>query len=389
MAAFNGQLRSNEIFSALYNMIISQQVFADNIQKHQTLVDKAKEEAGLFGDQKLYYSADVLGSNPWGVDASHPKGGVMDVEAGNLLSLDRPEPPEVQALVIDTFRQVRLTTDEYMSKRAWGTESAFANFTSVMIGMIDIAKKIYEGTLYNVFIGTTVSADAKQNISIDLDAGVDADVDESALDLAKLEAMNIAQGLANLFVKMGDYSRDFNDYHHMRSYAGENIKVVWNAKYINKIRKVDLPTIFHKDGLVDKFDEDVLPERYFGRAVTEADIGANKIIGADGAYDSTKGTLHAARELVYNDVHYFPGEELATSGTYVAVVGGLDAKDVYIEDADVICKVLVKLPPLLSAFSVGTSFFNPRSLTTNRYLTWGHSTLEYLKNYPFITVKAA
>ena len=60
MAAFNGQLRSNEIFSALYNMIISQQVFADNIQKHQTLVDKAKEEAGLYGDQKLYYSADVL-----------------------------------------------------------------------------------------------------------------------------------------------------------------------------------------------------------------------------------------------------------------------------------------------------------------------------------------
>ena len=67
----------------------------------------------------------------------------------------------------------------------------------------------------------------------------------------------------------------------------------------------------------------------------------------------------------------------------------MPGKDVYIEDADVICKVLVKLPPLLSAFSVGTSFFNPRSLTTNRYLTWGHSTLEYLKNYPFITVKAA
>lgn len=108
MGAFNGQLRSNEIFSALYNMIISQQVFADNIQKHQTLVDKAKEEAGLYGDTKLYYSADVIGSNPWGNDA----------EAGNLLSLDRPDAPEVQALVIDTFRQVRLTTDEYLSKRA-------------------------------------------------------------------------------------------------------------------------------------------------------------------------------------------------------------------------------------------------------------------------------
>ena len=377
MAAFNGSLRSNEIFSALYNMIISQQVFADNIQKHQTLVDKAKEEAGLFGDQKLYYSADVIGSNPWGATESLPKGGYMDAEAGNLLSLDRPSAPEVQALVIDTFRQVRLTTDEYMSKRAWGTESAFANFTSVMIGMIDIAKKIYEGTLYNVFIGTAKSAESAQNITIELDAGVDANVDESALDLAKLEAMNIAKGLADLFVKMGDYSRDFNDYHHMRSYAGENIKVIWNADYVNKIRKVDLPTIFHKDGLVDKFDEDVLPAKYFGNK------NAAKVLAAN---NTVAGKYRAAVEKVFGTgadaVHCFPGEVIPTGVD-------IEAGEGYEVDPDVICKVLVKLPPLLSAFSVGTSFFNPRSLTTNRYLTWGHSTLEYLKNYPFITVKKA
>ena len=59
-----------------------------------------------------------------------------------------------------------------------------------------------------------------------------------------------------------------------------------------------------------------------------------------------------------------------------------------IEDADIICKVLVKLPPYMSAFEVGTSFFNPKSLTENHYLTFGHNTIEYLKNYPFITVKA-
>lgn len=389
MATFNGQLRSNEIFGALYNMIISQRVFADNIQKHQTLVDEAKEEAGLYGDQKLYYSADVIGSHPWGATESLPKGGFQDAEAANLLLTDRPAAPEVQALVIDTFRQVRLTTDEYMSKRAWATESAFADFTSVMIGMIDTAKKIYEGTLYNVFIGTTESSSAAQNITVDLDAGVDANVEESALDLAKLEAMNIARRLADLFVEMGDYSRNFNDYGHMRSYAGENIKVIWNSKFVNKIRKVDLPTIFHKDGLVDKFSETVLPAKYFGRAIVASDIGEGKVIGADGAYDSTKGTLRAAKEFDYNNVHYFPGEALATSGTYVAVVGGLEASQVYLEESDIICKVLVKLPPMLSAFSVGTSFFNARALLTNRYLTWGHSSLEYLKNYPFITVKAA
>jgi hypothetical protein len=41
----------------------------------------------------------------------------------------------------------------------------------------------------------------------------------------------------------------------------------------------------------------------------------------------------------------------------------------------------------MSAFEVGTSFFNARSLTTNHYLTFGHNTLERLVDKPFITVK--
>ena len=76
------------------------------------------------------------------------------------------------------------------------------------------------------------------------------------------------------------------------------------------------------------------------------------------------------------------------SMVFTLVVGGLEASMVYIEDADIICKVLVKLPPYMSAFEVGTSFFNPKSLTENHYLTFGHNTIEYLENYPFITVKS-
>ena len=60
----------------------------------------------------------------------------------------------------------------------------------------------------------------------------------------------------------------------------------------------------------------------------------------------------------------------------------------YIEDDDKICVVMHKRSvPYMSAFEVGTSFFNPKSLTENHYLTFGHNTLEYLKNYPFIVVK--
>lgn len=354
MATFNGQLRSNEIFSALYNMIISQEVFADNLGAHQTLVDKARVDGSLYGDTKLYYSTDVLKSVPWGKDA----------EAANLLALHRPEAPKCQAIHLDQFRQICLTVDNYLSKRAWSTEGAFSSFNSVMLGWMRETKRVYDGTTYNVFLGTTTSPKATENRTIAVKGLTDA----------KEEAMLIAQGLADLFVEMGVYSRDFNDNGFLRSYAEEGIKVIWNSKYVNKIRKVDLPTIFHKDGLIDKFEEDILPANYFG-VKNASNVTAAQNTG------NYRSVLEKDYTVSGNTVHVFPGDVIPAG---VAIAAG----EGYAVDADVICKVLVKLPPYMSAFEVGTSFFNPKSLTENHYLTFGHNTIEYLENYPFITVKA-
>ena len=354
MANFTGQLRSNEIFSALYNMIISQEVFANNLGKHQTLVDQARVDGGLFGDTKLFYSTDVLKSVPWGNDA----------EAANLLALHRPEAPKCQAIVLDVFRQICLTVDNYLSKRAWADEGAFSSFNAVMLGWMRDTKRVYDGTLYNVFIGTNETSVGEQEREIDISGAADA----------KEEGMLIAEAIANLLVEMGDYSRDFNDYGQLRSYADEAIKVVWNAQYVNKIKKVDLPVIFHKEGLVDKLDTDKIPARYFGTPLAADVAAANN----DGSY----------RSLIEQDVvaggktvHLFPGD-LIPAGI------AIDAEVAYKEDPTIICKVMVKLPPMMSAFEVGTSFFNAKSLTENHYLTFGHNTLEHLKAYPFITVRA-
>lgn len=343
--AFNGQLKSNEIFSALYNMIISQEVFADNISKHQTLVDKARVDGGLYGDTKLYYATDALKSAPWGNDA----------EATNLLALHRPPAPECQEIVLDQFRQICLTVDQYLTKRAWMAEGAFSSFNGVMLGWMRETKRIYDGTLYNVFIGTTKSAKAAQNVTVTAGAG----------------AQEIAETLANLIVAMGDYSRDFNDYGFLRSYTEGEIKVIWNSKYVNKIKKIDLPTIFHKEGLMDKFEEEILPSRYFGA-----------VNGAKVQTSANDGTYRSVVEKDYGSTHVFPGDVIP-AGFEIAIGEG------YKVDEKVICKVLVKLPPYMSAFEVGTSFFNPKSLTENHYLTFGYNTLEYLKNYPFITVSEA
>ena len=371
-AAFT--LNPNEIFATIGNMIISQEVHADNLGKHQTLVDKARVDGSLYGDKKLYYATDVLVSHAWGNDA----------EATNLLALDRPADPAVQDITLDVFRQIRLTVDNYLSKRAWSTEGAFSSFQSVMLGWMRETKRVYDGTLYNVFIGSTETSTGLQMQSCDITTAVGSATGEEA---NRLEAEAIAQHIANLLVEMGDYSRDFNDYQYLRSYAEESIKVVWNSKFINKIRKVDLPTIFHKEGLVDKMEEEVLPERYFGRDVAAGDKGSGKVINASSEYDPTKGTIRSRVEKVVGTAHYFPGDELA-SATTIGSGKDFEESEVYVVDDSVICKVLVKLPPMMSAFEVGTSFFNPRSLTENHYLTFGHNTLEYLKNYPFITVKA-
>lgn len=389
-------LTANEIYDTLANMIISQEVFADNLGEHQTLVDKARVDGGLYGDTKLFYATDVLKSHVWGNDS----------EAANLLSLDRAADPEVQAIKLDKFRQIRLTVDNYMTKRAFADEGAFASFNSVMLGWLRETKRVYDGTLYNCFIGTAQSSTGKQIKSIDLGTGSGHPLYQlTGVEKEQMEAMLIAQGLADLFVEMGDYSRDFNDYQNLRSYAKEGIKLVWNAAFVNKIRKIDLPTIFHKDGLVDKFEEEVLPARYFGIVITASNKSdyaaasptAGKPIDSD---DDTyvPGVGHAngcIRSMVEKDVtvsatayHVFPGDEIPAGAT-IKASGNFELGEVYIEQADIICKVLVKLPPYMSAFEVGTTFFNPRSLTENHYLTFGHNSLAYLKNYPMITVKKA
>lgn len=368
MAQFLGQLNSNEIFAALYNMIISQQVFADNIATTQSeLVNMAKVDGTLYGDQKLYYATDILGSDEWGNDA----------EALNLLALHRPSAPDCQAIQLDQFRQISLTVDNYLSKRAWGTEGAFSSFNSVMLGWIGETKRIYEAKLFNSFIGTNRANGTAQNIPVTF---VDGDDAEST---ARLKAQSIARTLANTYVALADASRDFNDLGNYRSFAKEDMVVVWNAEYVNEITKMDLPTIFHKD--LDLSFTHSLPAKYFGNV---------KTVGATVPAGSANTTIRSLVEKDYNTVkrdnpeyvkalHIFPGDLIPAGQAY-------EAYEAYEEDPKVICKMYHKnAVPFMSAFEVGTSFFNAKSLTENRYLTWGYNTLENLDNYPFITISAA
>ena len=383
-------LNVNEIYASLFNMIISEQVFADNIKgKNSKLMNEAKAEVGLYGDSKNYWSTDVLKSHAWGNDS----------EATNLLALDRGPAPKGQRIVINIFRQIRLTTDQYLSKRAWMSEGAFGQFISVMKGWISETKKVYDETTYNAFIGTAISTATINTLNIDLSTALTG---LSGVEKAKMQAMVISQNLADLFDDLGDVSRKYNAHSFLRSYSEDDIKVVWNKKYVNQIRKVDLPTIFHKDGLMEKFTDYSLPSRYFGTPITSTNVGTysaatattgKPLAGAAAPYTYTPGTNNAngtVRTLVETDItvgatttHLFAGDELPASTSVTRAMLGT----IYIEDSKVICKVMTKLPPFMSAFQVGTSFFNPRSLTETNYLTFGHNTLEVILDSAYVTVK--
>lgn len=360
MANFSGQLKSNEIFAGLYNMIINQQTFADNFKHNVSdLVDMARVDGSLYGDTKLYYSVDVLHSTAWGADA----------EAPNLLKLHRPEDPDVQAIRLDKFRKIALTVDNYLSKRAWGTEGSFSSFTSVMLGMIRETKKVYDATTYNVFIGTTKSEKATENVEIDVTSAVG---DATGEEASRLEGQAIAEGIAKLMSRLKDYSRDYNDYGNLRSYSIDDLIFVFNEDLVAKIEKRDLPTIYH-DKIVDQMGKNSLPARYFGTVAAGAATG-------DGSKRST--IEQVVTKSGAKDIELFAGDVIPMG--YAGAAGTS-----YTNDAKVLCKIYHKGPnsvPFMSAFEVGTSFYNPVSLTENHYLIWGHNTLEYLKNYPFITV---
>lgn len=371
--AFTGTLNQNEIFGALYNMIISQQVFADNIyDTKSTLADMSRVDGTLYGDCRLYYSTDVLKSFEW----------TNDAEAQNLLKLHRPEAPEVQAITIDKFRIIPITVDNYLSKRAFSTEGAFTAFNNQMLGWMRDTKKVYDATLFNSFIGTHAST-GKQNVGVALPAEPGASATKIEVEAYnRIIAQTIAQAMADLLVDIEDVSRDYNDYGNLRSYNSNDLVFVWNSAWVNKIKKLDLPMIFNKDGLLDKFAQHTLPARYFGNINT-----------AGGTTGATNSTVRSLIEKDYNTVepsasgydaakHIFPGDLLPNNTAY-------QANETYTEDANVIFKVYHKASiPFMTAFETGTEFFNPRSLTSTHYLIWGYNTLESLKNYPFITAKA-
>lgn len=383
-------LNQNTITAALFNMIISQNIFDSKVASTE-LADRFRVDGTLFGDTKLYYSFDIGSPEDW----------LNDEEAPNLLALNRNKSGKVQSITMGVYKMISITIDQYLSKQAFMREGTFAEYTAFLTGSLRKIKRVYDRALINNKIGTLEPSTTRCDITITTPKGATTE------ETNRLEAQTIAKELEILKANLEDNNRDFNSLGYLRSYSSDELIAVWNVNAHAKITKLDLPTIFHKDiNERGGFTEYNLPEKWFGeKATTDLDIPTSKPasvtnrILVSGWYDLVNNSYMTLVSKPTKDAIYFwAGDEVPYVGQKftdnarkvdVTVVASKLSKDYYYTVDSSIAFMLVHRSalPFMSGFETGTEFWNARSLTSNHYLIFGHNNLEFLEEYPRIRVK--
>ena len=403
--AWDGQLNTNKIFASLFNMVISLQVFTTGIEiASGGIYQSRKVDGTLFGDTKVYISTDALKSYEW--DGSDTPGSY------NLLTIKRPPAPVEQELVIDIFRQIPVTVDEYLTKQAFLDEGSFGSFNGVILAWLTTTKVVYEHTTYTADILVSAQAKATSLGVIALGAPTTTLLD---LDKGVWKAQELYKQIEDAMKELEEPSRVYNDNSFLRTYKFDDFDIVVPLGVLSSVKKLDIPFLYGPD------DKPIFKEihwKYFGAILaTSATLAVSVTAGAFvvgdtyqitsagttdftlvGASDSVADTVFIAtgvgtgtgtassnrvvRALVEKDytvdsvvTHCFPGDLLPPLATHVA-------NEIYTAtystrpsiSSDLTILVIHKQDfPIMSAFTVGTSFFNARRLDMNHYLTFGHN----------------
>lgn len=383
------KLNQNTITAALFNMIISQQIFDSRVASTE-LADRFRVDGTLFGDTKLYHSFDIGSPEDW----------LNDAEATDLLKLNRNKSGKTQSITMGVYKMISITVDQYLSKQAFMNEGTFAEYTSFLTGSLRKIKRVYDRSLINNKIGTLEPSTPRCDITITTPKG--ATLEETN----RLEAQTIAAKLVVLKADLEDNNRDFNKLNYLRSYPADELIAVWNVEVHARITKIDLPSIFHNDiNAKGGFQEYDLPSKWFGSpATTELTLDSsapttvtNRIL-VSGWYDVSGTNAVIVSKPTNNSVFLWAGDAVPYTGqqyiddvrrvTVTVASTAIEAKYYYIVD-DSIAFVLIHKSalPFMSGFETGTEFWNARSLTSNHYLIFGHNELEFLEEYPRIRVK--
>lgn len=382
-------LNQNKITAALFNMIISQQIFDSKVASTE-LADRFRVDGTLFGDTKLYHSFDIGSPEDW----------LDDAEAPDLLKLNRNKSGKTQSIVMGVYKMIYITTDQYLSKQAFMGEGTFAEYTGFLTGSLRKIKRVYDRSLINNKIGTLTPSTPRCDVTIETPVGATTE------ETNRLEAQTVASELEILKADLEDNNRDFNALNYLRSYDTNELIAVWNVKWSSKITKLDLPTIFHKDVNAEGgFSQYKLPAKWFGVPATEdktlpTAAGADKVsrILVNGWYDVSKTAITLKGKPDNNSVFLWAGDNIPYTGQQykddvrgitVTVASTTISKEYYYVEDPSIAFMLIHASalPFMSGFETGTEFWNQRSLTTTNFLIFGHNELEFLEEYPRLRIR--
>jgi hypothetical protein len=355
--AYDGQLNTNKVFASLFNMIISLQVFSAGITDLGGIYESRKVDGTLFGDTKLYISTDALKSYPW--DGTDTPGGY------NLLTIKRPPAPVEEAITIDTYRQIPVTVDEYLTKQAFLDEGSFGSFNGVILSWLQTTKQVYEHTTYtaNMIVSAQAKATSLGAIALAAPANV------AGYDLIKWRAQELYRQIEDFMKELNEPARTYNDHGFLRNYKLEDFDIVVPLGILSSVNKHDIPFLFTPD---DKPMFKEIHWKYFG------------VIDATGGTTDADGTPAVIRRsLVEMDytvaevtTHVFPGDLIPDGAVFAANVAYTPTYSARPNLSAAITAILMihkEDYPIMSAFTVGTSFFNARRLDINHYLTFGHN----------------
>ena len=368
---FTGQLNSNEIYNALFNVRILFQKLAPQTVKRDEIVGLIEKSVGMYGDTGIVQGMDIQGTYDFG----------MDAEAANLLAINRNKSQKVEKFTIDQWRQTDVTNDAYISKRAFMDEGTFALFNAYIVGTLAKAMDAFESGMVKASLGTFSAVPASMNRTITLPAP------DGTEETERRRAALIKEEILNLQAELKDNSRDYNGYGFYASYDWNDFTATFNAKYINGINALSLYSAFNPKYISAETGGRVWTKKWFGNVLTTAgttsspntDIYSLVEINSD---ESTNFPL-TDTQIAGGVYRIFPGDLLPASFSY-------GANEAYQVDPKVICKVFApEYVYYMTGYQQGESFYNPRSATTNHYLRKGFSPVMISKFRPFITISEA
>ena len=366
--AFDGQLNSNEIYSALFNLRILFQKLAPQTVRRDEIIALLDKAVGMYGDTGVLYGMDITGTYDFENDA----------EASKLLAINRNKSQKIEKFTIDHWRQTDVTVDAYLSKRAFLDEGNFAIFNGYLVGTLSQNFDAFETGFVKASLGTYESPIVACNINVTMPAADGTEATE------RIRAAAIKKAIMDLEDDMKDNQRKYNGYGFYGSYDWNDMTPVFNSKYVNEINAQAIYQTFNPEFLRSANGARKWTPKWFGSVVAAAGkttaTNSNVYSLIEQNSDGTKNLVLTSEQQTAGVYRIFPGDLLPNSFNYLK-------GEAYTRKDNVIAKIFFpEYIYYMTGYEQGEMFHNARSGTDNHYLRKGHSDVMVSKFRPFITL---